>query len=79
MNSFPAVYPISDAVDASYLDYGMSLRDYFAAKAMASLIIPDDRGMSEKMESGICKRLSEQAYRMADAMLEARKTNKEVL
>jgi hypothetical protein len=44
--------------------YGMTLRDYFAAKAMATLY-----ANSELLDSSIASA----AYLMADAMLEARK------
>ena len=46
---------------------GMTLRDYFAAKAMESLIVvyKDDRH--------IVAEYAERAYEIADAMLEARK------
>jgi len=48
-------------------DAGMSLRDYFAAKAMQSLITaPNVRPMIEDGE------VSWWAYKMADAMLKAR-------
>ena len=43
---------------------GMSLRDYFAGQAMAALIVADFN-MSEP-------RVSELAYKQADAMLEER-------
>lgn len=47
---------------------GMDLRDYFAAKAMQALLSsPDWRGNTD---SGL---LAHFAYKMADAMLEARK------
>lgn len=46
---------------------GMSLRDYLAAKAMASLIIDPARADQSREE---CARLS---YLMADSMLKARK------
>jgi hypothetical protein len=45
---------------------GMSLRDYFAAKAMQGLIVDPDRADQSREE---CARLS---YAMADAMLKAR-------
>lgn len=44
-------------------DYGMTLRDYFAAKAMQGLM---DAGMP-------MQEIAKEAYDMADAMLEARK------
>jgi hypothetical protein len=46
---------------------GMTLRDYFAAKAMASMCNETWPDKSDQVE--ICRR----AYRMADSMLEARK------
>lgn len=45
---------------------GMTLRDYFAAKAMQSLIVDPERADQSREE---CARLS---YLMADAMLAAR-------
>ena len=47
-------------------DSGMTLRDYFAAKAMQS-IYADVRGQGWQKECAKC------AYELADAMLEARK------
>lgn len=49
-------------------DSGMRLRDYFAAKAMASLL-PETDG------TGWQARCAKKSYEMADAMLEARKGN----
>jgi hypothetical protein len=48
---------------------GMTLRDYFAAKAMQSLIIvyTDDKN--------IVAEYAQRAYEIADAMLKARETN----
>lgn len=45
--------------------YGMHFRDYFAAKAMAVILLDktDDLDLSDK---------SEYAYRVADKMIEAR-------
>lgn len=48
-----------------YQDDGMTLRDYFAAKALASVSLALDRGEQ--------KLIANAAYMMADAMLEARK------
>ena len=44
---------------------GMTLRDYFAAKAM--------QGWATNPDSGCADKVAEWAYCMADAMLEARK------
>ena len=46
---------------------GMTLRDYFAAQAMTGCLPWNALGMSELKIKAQC------AYRMADAMLEARK------
>jgi len=58
--------------NAMTVQYGMTLRDYFAAKAMQGLIA------SPKSPSGAIgdvtdKLVAKLAYTMADAMLEARK------
>jgi hypothetical protein len=53
---------------------GMSLRDHFAAKAMAILWDAYDKGycgMADKDEPNI-KMVAEGAYQLADAMLAAR-------
>lgn len=44
-------------------DDGMTLRDYFAAKAMQSMVVLDHMGASI---------LAKQAYEVADAMLKER-------
>ena len=57
-------------------DEGMTLRDYFAAKAMQSIVLTEHY---QKMETPTFKyeyigtALAEDAYRVADAMLKARK------
>jgi hypothetical protein len=57
---------------------GMTLRDYFAAKAMAHMSLPT-RGFTgnnswriEEIDGSILEGLSAVAYRWADAMLKAR-------
>ena len=49
---------------------GMTLRDYFAAKAMQGWLstYPDDHAPDEVFEGGV----ADFAYRIADAMLKAR-------
>lgn len=59
--AFPCEYEGSTRSDA----FGMTLRDYFAAKAMQGLIV--------RRENGTHADIAENAYMMADAMLEARK------
>ena len=70
--AFPGMGPIPESTYQGYkYDYvGMTLRDYFAAKAMQSLIISymqSDNGYDSRY-------LSEEAYRQADQMLKARES-----
>ena len=46
--------------------YGITIRDYFAAKAMQSYLLDKDR------DSFTFEQWAEASYEMADAMLEAR-------
>lgn len=48
---------------------GMTMRDYFAAKAMQSLLISSTRSWPVGVDASV----SIAAYQVADAMLEARK------
>lgn len=45
-------------------EYGMDLRDYFAAKCM--------QGLVDDVEKPIFSYIAEVSYKMADAMMEAR-------
>jgi hypothetical protein len=51
---------------------GMTLRDYFAAKAMYSLRIEDAILHSEDCDFSTIYEIAESAYQQADAMLKAR-------
>lgn len=67
-----AAFPVADHPSLS-VDPGMTLRDYFAAKAMQALIV----GCTDKLAVGPGipndnKRISIAAFSMADAMLAAR-------
>ena len=64
--AFPS-HPEAD-VERHYIAQGMSLRDYFAAKAMQGFIASttDDSNINKN-------RCAKWTYEMADAMLEARK------
>jgi hypothetical protein len=55
--AFPAMH-----FDLADNEHGMTLRDYFAAKAMQALIDND----------GLFSEIPTQAYELADAMLKAR-------
>jgi hypothetical protein len=69
MNNEPA-FPHTERNGANYGGVGMTLRDYFAAKAMLMVPKQDYYNMkdNESHEAYIARR----AYAMADAMLEAR-------
>ena len=81
MKAFPRLKHLevdrNDNYDAVYEDEGMDLRDYFAAKAMQSLIgnneyldnIQKYRSEGESMFSSI----PYTAYQIADGMMEKRK------
>jgi hypothetical protein len=53
------------AIDKQVLHDGMTLRDYFAAKAMQGLLAGKLQSVELKVIAGDC-------YKMADAMLKAR-------
>lgn len=65
MNDGGPAFP--NAIDNSG---GISVRDYFAAKAMNALIIDKDE-LGILLHKG-AEWISEEAYRLADAMLKAR-------
>lgn len=69
-NGGPA-FPVNSDNHAPIASTGMTLRDYFAAKAMAVVWseIPDDVDRDFAL-----LRLGIYAYEMADAMLKARET-----
>ena len=66
-------FPTSDwyVNEKAYKMHGMTLRDYFAAKALQGMIVAngDSNGYLEYEEEMVAKN----AYKLADAMLEARK------
>ena len=61
----PFAFPLGD----HHEEYGMTLRDYFAARAMNGFLAKYGTGLSA-MAPAI---LSKMAYEIADAMLKARK------
>ena len=61
MNNPPA-FPKTPFIELGTPQNGMTLRDYFAARAMQALIDND----------GLFSEIPTQAYAMADAMLKAR-------
>lgn len=70
-NGGPA-FPVTEQTNVhdehvSWAESGMTLRDYFAAKAMQAIIANPEEGLSYT-ESAV----AENAYVMADAMINAR-------
>ena len=62
--AFPST--IQGPTTAPEIYYGMTIRDYFAAKAMQSYLLDKDR------DSFTFEQWAAASYEMADAMLEAR-------
>lgn len=59
----PAAFPLVET-EISGVQFGMTLRDYFAAKAMQSFLLVDALWSHEEA--------ADFAYKMADAMLKER-------
>lgn len=68
--AFPVVFEHSDGQCISE-QHGMSLRDYFAAKAMQGELAAQAGHMQISTDSDV-NWLAENSYRIADAMLRAR-------
>ena len=67
--AFPIIHPPVEGVTCGGVEYyGLSLRDYFAAKAMQAHTV----GRGDFADSNK-RTIAECAYDMADAMLEVRK------
>ena len=60
----------TEATSATFFSLGMTKRDYFAAKAMQTML--GTRGAAYLNQGGY-ETISMMAYRMADALLDARK------
>jgi len=67
MKAFPMTHP-SDV--CKFIDSGMDLRDYFAAKAMQAIISKSDERSTAFEEVDLW--VGAYSYRVADAMMEAR-------
>lgn len=82
MKAFPTETASPPGYRRANYDEGMDLRDYFAAKAMQSILMSgtwgpktaDDLHYDDNYDSVMnrAKCLAEGAYQMADAMMEAR-------
>jgi hypothetical protein len=70
--AFPTAYKSYDGVGGFTTEYvnGMTLRDYFAAKAMQGILAHPLRGNASN--GFIQHAAAREAYEIADAMLEAR-------
>ena len=69
MKAFP-----SKNTEAGFENYGMELRDYFACHAMQSLI--NEKYWHEPRGDIDVINIATDSYRMANAMMEARKNGK---
>ena len=75
MRAFPYQFFNNNGI-VRYNQMGMSLRDYFAAKAMQSLVL--DRKNINFTEGNKSEWIAEMAYEYADAMIKARDTDEQV-
>ena len=66
--AFP-VWELNGKDQPEMTGFGMSLRDYFAAKAMQGLLAAQVHGFNDRPAKGP---FASMAYEMADAMLKAR-------
>ena len=64
-------FPLKNALSNDQL--GMTLRDYFAAKAMASVILDPWYSTQDAPFSETAQHIAEDAYLIADAMIKRRK------
>jgi hypothetical protein len=62
--AFPCVQPAT-SYKSAVVSYGMTLRDYFAAKAMQAMMSDPNLDMG-------CNTVATLSYRMADAMMKER-------
>lgn len=71
-SAFPYEYDRDDNVGGTFRDIesGMTLRDYFAAKAMQAMI--SNPSIIDNDSDGAINYASSAAYKFADAMLKAR-------
>jgi hypothetical protein len=72
-SAFPYAGETAPNGEYIYGETGMTLRDYFAAKAMQSMLTEYSRTNGGIGAAHIGRNVSHHAYVMADAMLEARK------
>lgn len=73
-NKQELAFPFTPTQDRHSSTPGMTLRDYFAAKAIGKLPPPADYVGSKETEDSY-KNWAKKAYKMADAMLLAREAS----
>ena len=75
MNTGGPAFPVPSLIHNGHVSHGMTLRDYFAAKAMQGLIAHEERAkpLASCNLGDFDVRVAVCAYRYADAMLKARK------
>lgn len=64
-----------DNYDSKYSGPGMTLRDYFAAKAMSGWLASFPASESHPVVSGLEEKVANYSYALADAMLRAREAS----
>ena len=67
----PQAFPYSGEGDELNYSKGMTLRDYFAAKAMQGILASNTE--HEHEDAHIFDAIAEASYKQADAMLKARR------
>lgn len=67
--AFPLAFEDDIQTKETFVQYGMALRDYFAAKVMAAMLSSGRVNLDRVRKPEIAS----EAYKYADAMLEARK------
>lgn len=72
MANNPSAFPLSDQVQTGAIEWGMTLRDYFAAQELVAMgtWVPSPSAIHGT--PGAHKARARHAYAMADAMLAAR-------
>lgn len=70
-NTGGPAFPCHPGIENPIYD-GMSLRDYFAAKAMQGFVMDDVLCKEAATEPEWYENIAEASYKMADAMLKAR-------
>ncbi|NMT47713.1 hypothetical protein [Providencia stuartii] len=64
-----AAFPVAYNSETQDAKFGMTLRAYFAAKAMAGILVNTERNEFSFSETD---KIASKAYELADAMLKAR-------